>query len=423
MTVEIAKDMKDLLSFLLLVIILGSPLSKAQEHKIESTTTRTIRVDPDLANGGAMSQVFSEINFIPLETTKESLFGDITQLEVTDNSYIIFDQDTKSILIFTRQGRFKAKINGTKINDNSKSNENSSGFYGFNLVRKSTGDIIQINIKDKVYSYGTDGKLIEIIKPEAKKMMYDDLYTFNDSVQVVSYFKDKGSSSQAKYGYALLKKNQVVSKYFEIDTGKYSRMGDFAVGGPSFIKTDNPNILHAVKFYDYNIYQITNHGISVAYTLVFPSNNTIPADFNTNPIYFGKKMDYFFKNGRKIYGIGHTYQIGDFLYFKCGSLSPFVRKNGSLVYDLKNDYLLSLNRLDPDTLSHFLPIIGRWENDFKKYDGNYLYASLSSLEMFTYYQQEKNKKIKYPISIANYFEKGSKKDNPVIIQLKPKKSR
>lgn len=416
-------NIKCLLSSLLLAIIFGLPILKAQEHEIENTNTRTIRIDPNLANGGAMSQVFSEINFIPLETTKESLFGDITRLEVTKSNYIVFDQDTKSILIFTRQGKFKAKINGTKINDNSKSNGNINGFYGFNLIKKNTGDIIQINIKNKLYNYDTDGKLIEIIKLESKAFTYDEKYIFNDSVQVLNYFKDKESSDHSNYEYALLKNNRVISKYFKVDTSKYSKMGDFAVGGPSFIRTDNPNVLHAVRFYDYNVYQITSNGISIAYTFVFPNNNTIPADFNKNPIYFGKKMDYFFKNGSKIYGIGHTYQIGDFLYFKCGSLSPYVRKNGSLVYDLKNDYLLSLNRLDPDSLSHFLPIIGRWENDFKKYDDDYLYASLSSLEMFTYYQREKNKKIKYPTSIETYFEKGNKKDNPVIIQLKPKKSR
>lgn len=414
--------MKTLLILSLITIFFDLSILKGQETKVESKNSRTIRIDPNLPNGGPMSQVFSEINFIPLETTTESLFGDITQLEVTESNYIVFDRDTKSILIFDRQGKFKAKIKSAGLSESGKSKDNKSGFYGFEMIKKSTGDVIRIDFKDKIYNYGIDGKLIDVIKPDQKRLTYDKKYDFNDSVQVVSYFKEKASSEEPNYVYALFKNNEVTSKYFEIDEEKY-KMGYFAVGGPIFIGTDNPMILHAVRPYDYNIYQITRSGISVAYTLVFPENNTIPADFKTNPIYTGKQMDYFFNNDSKIFGIGHTYQIGDFLYFKCGSLSPHVRKNGSFVYDLKNDYLISLNRLDPDSLSHHLPIIGRWENDFKKYDGSYLYASLSSLEMFAYYEQEKNKKMRYPALVENYFKHGNKKDNPVIIQIKPKKSR
>ena len=414
--------MKLLLLSSLITLMLISPEIKSQEQSVYNTNARTLRVDPNLANGGAMSQVFAEINFIPLETTKESLFGDITQLEVTDNHYIIFDRDTKSIVIFNRKGQFMARIRSMKINGDVKSGADNNGFYGFTLVKKGAEDIIQIKIKEKIYSYDLTGKPIDMAQIESKTK-YDEKYDFGDSIQVVSYFKDNKTKDNATYSYAILKNNQPIAKYFPLEDEKYSKMGYFAVGGPSFIRTSDPKKMNAVRYYDYNIYQITNKGISVRYTFVFPDNNTIPNDFNTNPVYLGKKMDYFFKNTNKIFGIGHTYQIGDFLYFKCGSLSPYIRKSGSFVYDLKNNYLISLNKLDPDSLSHFLPIIGRWENDFKKYDGKCLYASLSSLEMFAYFEQEKAKKIKYPEQIETYFAKGTKKDNPVIIQLKPKQSR
>jgi len=409
--------MKRILSLNLILLIFSFTILNAQENN----HARTIRIDPNLGNGGAMSQVFSEINFIPLETTNESLFGDITKLEVTENNYIIFDRDTKSILIFDKQGKFKSKINGSKINEN-KNNDANTEFYGFNLIKNINGHIIQIKIKDNLYNYDLSGKLIEIIKPTDNKLSYDESYDFNDSVKVVTYLKNKGLNNNLSYKYSLMNNEKVISSYFEQDTSKYNRTGYFAVGGPDFIRTDNPSVLHAVKFYDYNVYQITSKGISTAYSIVFPSTNAIPLDFNINPIYLGKKMDYFFLNVDKIFGIGHTYQVGDFLYFKCGSLGAQVRKNGSFVYNLKKDYLISLNRLDPDSLSYHLPIIGRWENDFKKYDGKYLYASLSALEMFNFYEQEKGKKNKYPLLMDLFFSKGSKKDNPVIIQLKPKKA-
>ncbi|MEO8399854.1 MAG: hypothetical protein ABI550_08590, partial [Ignavibacteriaceae bacterium] len=36
-----------------------------------------LRIDPAQAYGGSLASVFSSIEYIPLETTKESLFGDV----------------------------------------------------------------------------------------------------------------------------------------------------------------------------------------------------------------------------------------------------------------------------------------------------------------------------------------------------------
>ncbi|RZL13073.1 MAG: 6-bladed beta-propeller, partial [Pedobacter sp.] len=54
---------------------------------------KTLRLDPSTARGAAASQVFDEVKFIPLETTKESLFGSISQFVVTDGNYIVYDYD------------------------------------------------------------------------------------------------------------------------------------------------------------------------------------------------------------------------------------------------------------------------------------------------------------------------------------------
>ncbi|MEC3878157.1 6-bladed beta-propeller [Parapedobacter sp. 10938] len=394
--------------------------SQGQESPVDTSTIRTLRIDPTTASGGNMSQVFDEINFIPLETTKESVFGDIGQLEVTESLFIVFDHDTKCILLFDRKGKYKTKIDVGKVIGGRLSPEDID-VYGFELYKKSSDYMIEIRTASNVYVFDTNAKQIDHYNRNSNAHISTQEYIFKDSVKLVSYYQNKKSEDKALYGYALLKNTQVLGKYFEIDTGKYSKTGDFAVGGPSFIETDNPEVLHAVRYYDYNIYQITSKGISIAYTLVFPSTNTIPYDFNRNKKYLGKKLDYFFKNPENIFGIGYTYQIGKYLYVKCGSLSANIRRNGSFVYDLENDYLISLNRLDPDSLSHHLPVIGRWDNDFKKYDGQYLYASLSSLELFSYHEQVRMKGYNYPAAMQNYFKNGDKKDNPVIIQLKPKK--
>lgn len=62
--------------------------------------TPKIRINPGQAYGGTMQEYFDSIEYIPLETTQESLFGDISQLLVTDTGFVINDSDTKTILFF-----------------------------------------------------------------------------------------------------------------------------------------------------------------------------------------------------------------------------------------------------------------------------------------------------------------------------------
>lgn len=69
----------------------------------------TLRLDPLDSSGGTASKIFDEVNCIPLETTKESLFGKIDRLEVIDKCLIILDDNTNSILIFDKKGKFHAK--------------------------------------------------------------------------------------------------------------------------------------------------------------------------------------------------------------------------------------------------------------------------------------------------------------------------
>ncbi|GHE34207.1 6-bladed beta-propeller [Sphingobacterium griseoflavum] len=411
-----------ILSIIILIIfICHTDLLIGQESVVENSNIRQLRIDPDIANGGSMDQVFSEINYIPLETTKESLFGDITQLEVTIDNYIIFDQDTQCILIFDKSGKYKSKIALGKYAQGGNLNESNFNVYGFVLRSIKDDYTIEVTINNNVYKFDSSLKQVGQPKQIEIRQAPSRAYRFSDSLKIVSYFRSSKGKDRGFYHYAYLNSDQVTAKYFEIDTGKYSKVGDFAVGGPSFIETDDSEILHAVRYYDYNVYQINKNGIAVAYKLIFPSKYSIPVDFNTNAEYLGKKIDYFFKNPAKIFGIGYTYQIGNFLYFKCGSLHPNIRNNGSFVYDLAHDYLISLNRLDPDKLSHHLPIIGSWDKDFLKYDGTYLYATLSSKEMFSYYDQVKQNNLTFPQHMKDYFKKGSKKDNPVLIQFTPKK--
>ena len=59
--------------------------------KAHSQNVPVLRIDPSGAYGGTYSEYFDDIEYIPLETTKESLFGYIVQLIITDSSFVITD--------------------------------------------------------------------------------------------------------------------------------------------------------------------------------------------------------------------------------------------------------------------------------------------------------------------------------------------
>lgn len=57
------------------------------------------------------TQFFLSIEYIPLETNSESVFGEIDELLVTNDHYIILDKKTHGIFVFDKSGKFVNKIN------------------------------------------------------------------------------------------------------------------------------------------------------------------------------------------------------------------------------------------------------------------------------------------------------------------------
>lgn len=109
--------------FLVIYLALISTTALAQGDKVDSAGMKVLRIDPSRAKGVAVSQVFDEVKFIPLETNGESLFGTISQLSVTEHNFILYDYDTKAVLIFDKAGKYIAKVNSSKIEKGDKVTE------------------------------------------------------------------------------------------------------------------------------------------------------------------------------------------------------------------------------------------------------------------------------------------------------------
>lgn len=413
--------------FLLISLLLmpGIHLS-AQETKIDSSRMLTLRIDPEAARGAAVSQIFDQVDYIPLETNKESLFGTIAQLEVIDDKFIIFDLDTKAVLIFTTAGKYLGKIDGSKLNKNG-GDDNKSFFYGFSIMKENGADVITISTqKNKLY-YDLQGKLLKkTVLKEQQQVAPQTIAIANSKYRYSFYWTDPVAKDSVYYKIAFFEDEKPLTKYFKVDNKRYENDVFYSVPG---IKTrDITQSPFMYDEYSYNIYKIDAPKLYLQYRMIFPASNSLPKDFISNPMYVGRenRLKYFDANREVIYGIGNVIQQNNNLFFKTGSWGGGMNRKNAFMYNLKTTELISINNIEPDSSSYFLPVTdsgkgyGFINNGFTYYDGKYLYTEISSLALFGFKDESQNKKAKLNPVLEQYFKTQSIKSNPVIIRLKSK---
>ncbi|KQM66330.1 hypothetical protein ASE74_07920 [Pedobacter sp. Leaf216] len=398
----------------------------AQQGKIDSTEMLTLRIDPQTAHGAAVSQIFSEVEFIPLETTKESLFGSISQLKIMEDNYVIYDYDTKAILIFGKDGKYRAKINASNI-EQDKNEKNKSEFYGFIPEQENNTSYIVVYAGVRIFYFDLKGKLVKKImeKDYVNRHSSRDLkFASNGTIVRPDYLQKQGKDSTF-YELGFINKNKDSVGYFPYSSKRYDN-DEFWSSGSRYSQTAPDEILY-LNYYSYDIYKARPSKLSLAYHIIFPAANSLPRDFNSNPVYVKKRGEFFKNNPKVFYGLSNTFLVGNNLYFKMHNFGWDRTMKKALIYNLKTSELTSIQDLEPDALSSFLPVTDAsgsfydfMNKGFQLYENGYFYTNYSSLAMFAFKEQSEGKTNKYPPALEAYFKTQNKKSNPVLIKLKPK---
>jgi len=410
---------------ILLLCALSCTQILAQGNKVDSTGMKTLRLDPSIARGAAASQIFDDVKFIPLETTKESLFGSISQFSVTDNNYILYDYDTKAVLIFDKAGKYIAKVNSSKIekDPNDKGNQE---FYGYVLKTEDNKDYIQIYSGKRIFYFDLKGKLFKKVMKSERGHSYGN-EKFSNDISIEQYYvdkKEKDSKDSTFYSIGLVKDKRTLAAYFPFHPD--SAKNDENWGSSRFYNNGVLDELFYTRDYEYNIYKLTPEKLSLTYHLIFPAINSLPNDYGTNPKYRGKRSDFFTNNKKAFYRMDNVYQTGENLYLNMRSFEHNKSDKKSLIYNLKSGLLTSVSDIEPDSLSQFLPVTDastgyEFQNrGFHLFEKGYFYTSYSSLAMFNYKQLNDDKNRRYDPLLTEYFKTQNRKSNPVIILLKPK---
>ncbi|GAA4335453.1 hypothetical protein GCM10023149_43480 [Mucilaginibacter gynuensis] len=397
----------------------------AQETiKVDTSNFSYLRLDPSNAIGGKVSDFFSEIEYIPLETIKESLFGSILRLEVLEDRFIILENSNHFILIFNSSGKYLSKVGTQKE-------------YLTELsINRFTKQILFSNDRGKTLTVcDLNGTVLKKIKFEAnadktKTTSSQMIFLGNDESVGSNYYDNIEINSKyykpfSKYLIHYAKSDRTVYAQ-ALPYGKLQNNLDVInVGIGPLTLTDIDTASFYSKAYDYSIYQISPKTVKLLYKIIFPAYFSVPTNFATDTTLDGNRYQWFEKHPDAIFCVSNFFRAGDNITFKTTSWNS--TKEDDLIYNTKSGTLSALRHIEQDSLSYHLPIFDETsaisnKNGVLASDKDNLYLSLSSLEMFKFYNLNLENKSLYPTKLLSYLKKGSKKDNAVIVRLKLKKS-
>lgn len=291
---------------------------------VDSSKVQILRIDPSNATGGNAIEIFESIKYIPLQTTKESLFGKISQLEITDQYFIILDKSTNSILFFNKDGTYHHKIKGGNPDFGAKS------FDKLNLIRETNELVFLQNNKGLTYVFldFTGKKTREIKYDFSTKLQFMD-YKFLSKDELISsnpYDPEIIDGKQTKFLLEYVKNfHDVYASAFPFKPSLYKNRYDSYMFN-NFTYTGTDTAFFYVKPNEYSIFKLSKNRIEHAYKLILPLRYVLPeslvADSSiSSEIKFGT-----IRNKGYVSRIGEFYQLNDNLVFTCTAIETKASK-------------------------------------------------------------------------------------------------
>lgn len=393
--------------------------------KVFAQDLQKIRINPDQAYGGDFSDYLYAPEYIPLETTKESLFGQISNLIITKLGYVITDDDTKSVLFFSKSGEFVKKI--------SKYGTYNSRVAVFDEYNNTIAIVFQNENSEKfvIKSYNIQGDYIKDINESNLDFdLIHNTIVYNENTYWKRNIPAKSDSIPAFYFSQYIdntKSNSVISLDTMYSYGLYHLTKELGY-------TKLPSIFNNMFYYStpienklYRVNALTGE-TTLLYQIIFPSkfgiDNTLLRIKDKKTMDNSLKKEWF--KDKSALGLENIYHDTSKLIFKAiRGVSSSYGADGALIsrnflYLFSQNKLISFEKINADKGTYFLPFhsphtIAR---EGVHFSNDYLYTHLSSLDMFTAYQVNKERNPVYPIILQDYFKTQNRKSNPVIVRMK-----
>lgn len=225
-----------------------------------SNDTETVQIDVDLKSielNYWYDSIFTDVQYIPLESNTNSLFGNISKIIHANNLFFIGDfRTTKAIYIFNDQGKFINKI--MSIGKGALEYQKITDFAVDTTTQLVT--VLASNDK-KIIRFNFDGKAIDETKlnyATSSIQPYSDGYFFYANV------KKEGKSS---FSHLLLQSDENYKLKRSFLKFRYECI-QYRIGKSNFFSTyNNKMLLNPV--YSNNIYHYQNDSLKVKYSFNF----------------------------------------------------------------------------------------------------------------------------------------------------------
>jgi len=247
--------------------------------------------------------IFAQVEFVPLETNRSSLFANIDNIFVLSDRYIILDTETNAVLIFEKSGKFIGKFDGRYNGEDIK-------FSQIILDAKSEEILVKDTNSFNIIIFDKDGAIRRVLTEDS------DYYTFTiregDIVFFNHYLPDKKYARNRSPGFLVVVKDTAAmsTKQQLLPYNTKAIQKDELVNNlKNFYWFDDS--LHLVISGELKYYALDkDNSISNGYFIKLDciKHFQTPTDFLSNTKYFGKRRDYLKKNPELYHNILAMYR-------------------------------------------------------------------------------------------------------------------
>lgn len=286
-------------------------------------------------------EIVDTINFVRLETNSESLFGDITKLDILDDTIVIFDRNNQLILTFDITGKFLGKIG--KIG---KKSDEVLNCRSMAIDKKKHEVLILDDKKLRIFHFNLNGRFI--FSKEAKVYPYEFCSKDNQLI----YYREKSPSffgKKVEFDLLITKNNEILQKYFP-----FSKTVSFRYPLNRVLYELNDTVC-VIDKWNSRVYSIIGGELQQRFCIDFMGNEI--------PLEFTKEEKVFYSNSKK-YSYLYDYLVeNDFhIYFR------YLRKGvlQKVIYNKKRKsyYTFSANNVNQNLISFSFAPIYSYDNSF-----------------------------------------------------------
>lgn len=408
--------------FTLLILICLQ--AQAQGILADTSNPVEIRIDPGQAYGADLSDVAAGVTYIPLETTVKSYFGKVDRLEVINDTFVIYDEETDAILLFNVSGKFVNKIKQIPQMKVLKDRTSLSNFSIDRVKKQVVILVITSEYKRKLLYFDLSGNYIstEDVPESSSFARFDRFYAIGNHHYAFANWLNRVPNDPQSIGndkkYELLwgKSNETVYGRFMLFDFSREVTGDEYMNGEFYGYGDTS--AYYVKSFHYQVYQVTPGSVTEAFNFVFPYTMTLPETFFTDKNLNGKRDAYLQSNGNYIFRIRNFYRSGDGIVFQLVSGKPIQTVGADFLYSLKTGMLFSLQNVLPDASNFHLPIFSQLNGNVQAAGKGAIYTAIPSSELLQKKEFRAPDRIRfYPPALKTFFNKATVKENPVIVKV------